>query len=130
MGVKAEEIDTVFCNHLHVDHVGWNTQKADGRWAPTFPLPAICSVASNWPTGWLGARPGPRVPAAEYSCGPFWGRSPSNDRMALMTDASTSAAPAPMEGHGAYNRGSRVQAAGLSPAVPLLQQAAGKVPLD
>ena len=28
-----------------------------------------------------------------------------------MTDASTSAAPAPMEGHGAYNRGSRVQAA-------------------
>ncbi len=37
MGVEAEEIDTVFCNHLHVDHVGWNTQKADGRWVPTFP---------------------------------------------------------------------------------------------
>jgi SAM dependent carboxyl methyltransferase len=29
-----------------------------------------------------------------------------------------------MEGHGAYNRSSRVQAAGLSPAVPLLERAA------
>jgi len=38
-------------------------------------------------------------------------------------------APAPMEGHGAYNRGSRVQAAGLSPALPLLAEAAACVPL-
>ena len=37
--------------------------------------------------------------------------------------------PAPMEGHGAYNRSSRVQAAGLAPAVPLLEQAARTVPL-
>ena len=36
-GGRAEDIDTVFCTHLHVDHVGWNTQKADGRWLPTFP---------------------------------------------------------------------------------------------
>ena len=34
-----------------------------------------------------------------------------------------------MEGHGAYNRSSRVQAAGLSPAVPLFQQAARTVAL-
>jgi hypothetical protein len=34
-----------------------------------------------------------------------------------------------MEGHGVYNRSSRVQAAGLSPAVPLLEQAAKSVPL-
>jgi hypothetical protein len=34
-----------------------------------------------------------------------------------------------MEGHGAYNRSSRVQAAGLSPAVPLFRRAAGAVPL-
>lgn len=33
-------------------------------------------------------------------------------------------APAAMEGDGAYNRNSRVQAAGLSPAVPMLQRAA------
>lgn len=38
-------------------------------------------------------------------------------------------APAPMEGHGAYNRSSRVQASGLSPALPLLEQAAESVEL-
>ena len=25
------------CTHLHVDHVGWNTQLKDGQWVPTFP---------------------------------------------------------------------------------------------
>jgi len=39
------------------------------------------------------------------------------------------AAPAPMEGHGAYNRSSAVQAAGLSPALPLFAGAADIVPL-
>lgn len=34
-----------------------------------------------------------------------------------------------MEGHGAYNRSSRVQAAGSSPAVPLLERAAREVAL-
>jgi SAM dependent carboxyl methyltransferase len=47
-----------------------------------------------------------------------------------VMDVSSSTSPAPMEGHGVYNRNSRVQAAGLSPAVPLLQQAAGAVPLS
>jgi hypothetical protein len=37
--------------------------------------------------------------------------------------------PAPMEGHGAYNRSSRVQAAGSAAAVPLFERAAGIVPL-
>jgi glyoxylase-like metal-dependent hydrolase (beta-lactamase superfamily II) len=36
-GVQPEEIDIVFCTHLHADHVGWNTQLRDGRWVPTFP---------------------------------------------------------------------------------------------
>ena len=36
-GVKAEDIDFVMCTHLHVDHVGWNTQLKDGQWVPTFP---------------------------------------------------------------------------------------------
>jgi len=35
-GHPAESIDTVVCTHLHVDHVGWNTRLADGRWVPTF----------------------------------------------------------------------------------------------
>ena len=36
-GFPPEKVDTVICTHLHVDHVGWNTRKVDGRWVPTFP---------------------------------------------------------------------------------------------
>ncbi len=36
-GVRPEQVDVVFCTHLHADHVGWNTRLRDGRWAPTFP---------------------------------------------------------------------------------------------
>jgi glyoxylase-like metal-dependent hydrolase (beta-lactamase superfamily II) len=35
-GFPPEQIDTVICTHLHVDHVGWNTVLVDGRWVPTF----------------------------------------------------------------------------------------------
>ncbi len=46
-----------------------------------------------------------------------------------MTDPLLPATPAPMEGHGVYNRSSCVQAAGFSPALPLLAEAARRVPL-
>ena len=36
-GVSPDDIDYVFCTHLHGDHVGWNTRLEDGRWVPTFP---------------------------------------------------------------------------------------------
>ena len=36
-GLRFEEIDYVFCTHLHIDHCGWNTVLRDGRWVPTFP---------------------------------------------------------------------------------------------
>jgi glyoxylase-like metal-dependent hydrolase (beta-lactamase superfamily II) len=40
-GVRPEEVDVVFCTHLHADHVGWNTRLSTGpgagRWVPTFP---------------------------------------------------------------------------------------------
>ncbi len=36
-GASPEEVDVVLHTHLHVDHVGWNTRWADGRWVPTFP---------------------------------------------------------------------------------------------
>ena len=47
-----------------------------------------------------------------------------------MTNASIVPSPAPMEGRGVYNRSSRIQAAGLSPAVPLLERAAKVVSLS
>ena len=42
-----------------------------------------------------------------------------------MENASTFVKPVVMEGHGAYNRNSQVQASGSSPAVPMLERAAG-----
>ena len=36
-GASPEDIDFVFCTHLHSDHVGWNTRLENGRWVPTFP---------------------------------------------------------------------------------------------
>jgi glyoxylase-like metal-dependent hydrolase (beta-lactamase superfamily II) len=36
-GYPRCSIDTVLCTHLHIDHVGWNTMKVDGKWIPTFP---------------------------------------------------------------------------------------------
>jgi glyoxylase-like metal-dependent hydrolase (beta-lactamase superfamily II) len=36
-GLRFEDIDYVFCTHLHIDHCGWNTLLHDGRWVPTFP---------------------------------------------------------------------------------------------
>ena len=36
-GVAPSDVTHVLCTHLHVDHVGWNTQLIDGRWVPTFP---------------------------------------------------------------------------------------------
>lgn len=36
-GLTVDDIDFVFCTHLHIDHCGWNTRLVDGRWVPTFP---------------------------------------------------------------------------------------------
>ena len=36
-GLRFEDIDFVFCTHLHIDHCGWNTVLRNGRWVPTFP---------------------------------------------------------------------------------------------
>ena len=36
-GLRFEDVDYVFCTHLHVDHCGWNTRLVDGIWRPTFP---------------------------------------------------------------------------------------------
>src|SRR5206468_11706601 len=46
-----------------------------------------------------------------------------------MTELSKFLQPAPMEGKGAYNRSSSVQAVGSLPAVGFLERAAGAVPL-
>ncbi|MWV26486.1 MBL fold metallo-hydrolase [Aurantiacibacter rhizosphaerae] len=39
LGIAREDVDTVFCTHLHFDHVGWNTYRDSetGEFKPTFP---------------------------------------------------------------------------------------------
>jgi glyoxylase-like metal-dependent hydrolase (beta-lactamase superfamily II) len=36
-GVQPGDVTHIVNTHLHVDHVGWNTQLRDGAWTPTFP---------------------------------------------------------------------------------------------
>jgi glyoxylase-like metal-dependent hydrolase (beta-lactamase superfamily II) len=47
-GFPPESIDVVVCTHLHVDHVGWNTRLADGRWIPTFPRARYLFARAEW----------------------------------------------------------------------------------
>lgn len=46
-----------------------------------------------------------------------------------MPETQLLSSPAPMEGHGSYNRSSQVQATGSMPAIPIFEQAARAVPL-
>ena len=36
-GVQPSDVTHVVNTHLHVDHVGWNTELRGGNWTPTFP---------------------------------------------------------------------------------------------
>lgn len=36
-GATPGDVTHVMCTHLHIDHIGWNTRRVDGRWVPTFP---------------------------------------------------------------------------------------------
>jgi glyoxylase-like metal-dependent hydrolase (beta-lactamase superfamily II) len=36
-GMRPEDVDYVFCTHLHMDHCGWNTLLRAGKYVPTFP---------------------------------------------------------------------------------------------
>lgn len=47
-GVDPEAVDYVFCTHLHVDHVGWNTHLKDGQWVPTFPNANYLFHRTEW----------------------------------------------------------------------------------
>ena len=47
-GVEPEAVDLVMCSHLHVDHVGWNTRRENGRWVPTFPNARYLIARGEW----------------------------------------------------------------------------------
>jgi glyoxylase-like metal-dependent hydrolase (beta-lactamase superfamily II) len=47
-GYTRENIDTVVCTHLHVDHVGWNTMLQGDKWVPTFPNAKYIVGGTEW----------------------------------------------------------------------------------
>jgi glyoxylase-like metal-dependent hydrolase (beta-lactamase superfamily II) len=50
-GVSPEEIDTVINTHLHFDHCGWNTVRANGRIHATFPKAKYYVQEGEWRHG-------------------------------------------------------------------------------
>lgn len=47
-GFPAEEITTVLCTHLHVDHVGFNTVLDGDGWRPAFPRARYLFGEAEW----------------------------------------------------------------------------------
>ena len=67
-GIKPEDVDYVFCTHLHHDHCGWSTQLRDGRFVPTFPNARYVYVRREYER-WDTRRPGHKP--VEYNTGVF-----------------------------------------------------------
>jgi glyoxylase-like metal-dependent hydrolase (beta-lactamase superfamily II) len=53
-GFDPAAVDLVVHTHLHTDHVGWGTQRVDGRWVPTFPNARYAYARPE--LDWLAAR--------------------------------------------------------------------------
>ena len=64
-GLKFEDIDYVFCTHLHIDHCGWNTVLRDGRWVPTFPRAKYVFHKREYAAWEEATRPAGRQPAGQ-----------------------------------------------------------------
>ncbi len=48
LGVKPQDIDYVFCTHIHGDHIGWNFLVKDGQVVPTFPRARYYLPRADW----------------------------------------------------------------------------------
>ncbi|MEP3438333.1 MAG: MBL fold metallo-hydrolase [Hoeflea sp.] len=59
-GISVEDVDIVFCTHLHIDHVGWNTRRDGDAWAPTFPNARYIFGRAEY-EHWTGDGKGPQV---------------------------------------------------------------------
>ena len=67
-GIRPEDVDYVFCTHLHHDHCGWSTQLRDGRYVPTFPNARYVYVRRECER-WDPRRPDHR--SVDYNVGVF-----------------------------------------------------------
>ena len=50
-GTAPDSIDVVINTHLHFDHCGWNTVRANGRVVPTFPRATYYAPEGEWQHG-------------------------------------------------------------------------------
>jgi len=48
LGFDPKRVDIVLCTHMHVDHVGWNTQWLDDAWRPTFANARYLYAREEW----------------------------------------------------------------------------------
>lgn len=48
IGVRPEDVDTVFLTHLHPDHVGWNLRPGGGPAQATFPRARYLTHRADW----------------------------------------------------------------------------------
>lgn len=48
VGVRPEDVDVVFCTHLHPDHVGWNLSHGGSRPRATFPRARYLLPQADW----------------------------------------------------------------------------------
>ncbi|MEX5708604.1 MBL fold metallo-hydrolase [Parafrankia sp. FMc6] len=48
IGVNPDDVDVVFCTHLHHDHCGWNTRQDGEKWVPTFPRATYLFVEDEY----------------------------------------------------------------------------------
>ena len=47
-GFGLDQVDTVLCTHMHVDHVGWNTRLVNEQFVPTFVNAKYLYAESEW----------------------------------------------------------------------------------
>jgi glyoxylase-like metal-dependent hydrolase (beta-lactamase superfamily II) len=67
-GIEPEDVDYVFCTHLHHDHCGWSTQLREGRYVPTFPNARYVYVRREYER-WDTRRPDHKL--VDYNVGVF-----------------------------------------------------------
>ena len=63
LGIAYDQIDYVFCTHLHIDHTGWNTTLRDGAGCRHFRMRNTFSTKANMRRGRRNTRKAPIRPA-------------------------------------------------------------------
>ncbi|WP_280450075.1 MBL fold metallo-hydrolase [Nocardia brasiliensis] len=85
---RRDEVDGVLTTHLHIDHVGWNTIRANDGWQPTFPNARYFFVRAEY-EHWAAFAQDPQAHAAysEFGHSMVDGAAVFADSLAPIADA-------------------------------------------